>query len=244
MEEVRAFLESSTIHGLAYVSTTRKHIKLFWILVIITGFIGAGVLIHQSFKAWDESPIKTTIETRPIREMTFPKVTVCPPKNTFTDLNYDLVTLKNMTLDNGTRNELSHYAVELLYDYLYKASMKNLSILEDNDRPYNWYQGYNDLSVPSSRKGYLETKVKTSAISGTISTKHFWEEFDAAKVEQKFYHQIDVTPPDAVKNNPNVTLHFDVKKILMTELSSGDGKDRFYISKCSQIIGRHASHVP
>ena len=106
MEHFRSFLESSTIHGLSYISTTGKYVRLFWILVVLSGFAGAGIIIYQSFEAWDESPVKTTIETRPISEITFPVVTVCPPKNTFTDLNHDLMILQNMTLDNSTRREL------------------------------------------------------------------------------------------------------------------------------------------
>ena len=67
------FLESSSIHGLNYISTTRKCVKLFWILVVFTGFTGAAILVHQSFQSWEESPVSTTIETRPIPEITFPK---------------------------------------------------------------------------------------------------------------------------------------------------------------------------
>ena len=88
MESIRNFLESSTIHGLSYISTTRKYVRVFWILVVIGGFSGAGVLIFTAFQSWADSPVKTTIETHPISEITFPKVTVCPPKNTFTNLNY------------------------------------------------------------------------------------------------------------------------------------------------------------
>ena len=115
MENWREFFESSTIHGLAYIATGRRYVRLFWILVVIVGFTGAGYMIYQSFQSWAGSPIKTTIETLPITEMiTFPKVTVCPPKNTYTDLNYDLMMTENMTLDNDTRQELTNYAVELL----------------------------------------------------------------------------------------------------------------------------------
>ena len=90
MEVLRTFLESSTIHGLVYISTTKKNLaRIFWILVVITGFIGAGVMIYNSFQSWRDSPVKTTTETLPITEITFPKVTVCPPKNSYTDLNYD-----------------------------------------------------------------------------------------------------------------------------------------------------------
>ena len=90
MQDIKDFLESSTIHGLTYISTTKKIVKLFWIFVVIFGFTGAGVLIYQSFEAWAQSPVSTIVETMPISKITFPKVTVCPPKNTYTNLNYDL----------------------------------------------------------------------------------------------------------------------------------------------------------
>ena len=98
MENITSFLESSTIHGLAYVTTGKKYVRLFWIIVVILGFTGASVLIYQSFDDWGRNPIKTTIETHSISALTFPKVTVCPPKNTYTDLNYDLMMTENMTL--------------------------------------------------------------------------------------------------------------------------------------------------
>ena len=82
MEIVTNFLETTTIHGLAYIATGRKYIRLFWILIVIAGFTGASVIIYSSFQSWAESPVKTTIETLPITEITFPKVTVCPPKKT------------------------------------------------------------------------------------------------------------------------------------------------------------------
>ena len=98
MEDIRIFLESSSIGGLNQIAAGRRYVRLFWILVVTSGFIGAGYLIYQSFQSWNESPVKTTIESHPIAEITFPKLTVCPPKNTYTDLNYDLMMTENMTL--------------------------------------------------------------------------------------------------------------------------------------------------
>ena len=81
MENFRNFLESSTIHGLIYISSSKKHIeRLFWILIVIGGFTCSGVLIYQSFDTWAETPITTTIETLPIEDIIFPTVTVCPPR--------------------------------------------------------------------------------------------------------------------------------------------------------------------
>ena len=114
MDGIRTYLESTTVHGLTYISTTRKYARLFWILTVISGFLGAGYLIKESFDGWDESPVKTTIETLPISEITFPKVTVCPPKNTFTDLNYDLMMTENITLTKEMRDEMFNYALEII----------------------------------------------------------------------------------------------------------------------------------
>ena len=99
MENLRNYLEHSTVHGLVYISTTRRLVRFFWILVVLTGFTGAVYLIHTSFKYWQENPIKTTIETRPISEVIFPLITVCPPKGTYTNLNYDLEKTKEMKID-------------------------------------------------------------------------------------------------------------------------------------------------
>ena len=117
MEDINLFFESSTIHGLSYISTSKRSlVKLLWMTIVVTGFSGAAVLIHQSFQAWEESPITTTVETRSTKEMRFPKVTVCPPKNTYTDLNYDLMMLENTTLDADTRNRLAENANDIMYD--------------------------------------------------------------------------------------------------------------------------------
>ena len=139
MEGVRSFLESSSIHGLVYISTTKRLLKIFWTIVVIAGFTVAGIMIYQSVQDWKDNPVTTTVETVSIKEITFPKVTVCPPKNTFTDLNYDLMRTENMTLDNETRYDLSNYARELIYDDLFDNMLKNSSILNDNDRYLNWY---------------------------------------------------------------------------------------------------------
>ena len=49
-----------------YLSQNRRNVRLFWIIVIISGFVGSVILIYQSFQSWSESLVTTTIETRPI----------------------------------------------------------------------------------------------------------------------------------------------------------------------------------
>ena len=220
------FLDSSSIHGLNYISTTRKSVKLFWILVVFTGFTGAAILVHQSFQSWEESPVSTTIETRPIPELTFPKVTVCPPKSTFTDLNYDLVKIQNRTLDKNTREGLAKYAVELVQEELYNMIMKNLSILQDDEKYYNWYHGYSLIGLPyiKAQKYELFYTMRTYATSGTFYTNYFGDKFDAYKVNSDVSYNIEIIFPESILQDDNASLHIKFEKNSLTDLSSGHDK--------------------
>ena len=69
----------------------QRKARFFWILVVIFGFSIAFYMIVSSFQNWSENPATTTIETLKIDKITFPKVSVCPPKRTFLNLNYDIM---------------------------------------------------------------------------------------------------------------------------------------------------------
>ena len=101
MEHIKQFLESSTIHGLNYISSTRKWSSFLWICIVIAGFSGAFYIISQSFLTWQESPIITTVDVLPMSQIKFPKVTVCPPRGTYTSLNYDIMLAEKITLDKN-----------------------------------------------------------------------------------------------------------------------------------------------
>ena len=255
MEHIKNFLETSTIHGLTYISTTKKFVRIFWTLVVIAGFTGAGVIIYQSFQAWKESPIKTTMESKPIREMTLPKVTVCPPKDTYTDLNYDLTRTKNMTLKNDTKDELTEIAVMLLYDQLFDSIMKNLSDFHEEERYYNWYHGYTEITLPRFRYGTSYTygergtnyMMSTTSTSGTFATPHFGEKFDADKVDTHFFYLLNIVPPISesfFRSNSsykNVTLHFELERTLLKDLTTG--KDEFYSSVPVEMNQEKETHI-
>ena len=218
MEGVRTFLESSTIHGLTYISTTRKYARLFWFLVVITGFSGASWLIKESFDSWSETPVKTTMETLPISEIKLPKVTVCPPKNTFTDLNYDLMMTENTTLTQKMRDELFKYAVEVINEDSFTAN--NWTKLHEEDRFYNWYHGYTEITSPDyDVKLGLKLKIITAATSGVVTTEHFGEQLMSELIERKLYYLIEVSPPESVKRKKSVTLHFKMEKVSMAGLA-------------------------
>ena len=218
MEVVKSFLDSSTIHGLSYISQTKKYSRLFWATVVITGFIGAIYLIQKSFQSWSDSPIKTTLETLPITDIRFPKVTVCPPKNTFTDLNYDLMQAGNKTMTEEMKDEIFKYVVEIIEEDLFDTEMQKF---HEADRFFNWYHGYTRMSLVSlSPFGVLEGFIRTSASSGVVTTPFYGEKFQKDLVELKTKYKIRVYTPSSVRYNENVTLHFKMEKVSMTGLLS------------------------
>ena len=46
MENIKLFLETSTIHGLSYIAGSRPWVRLFWIITVIAGFTLAGTLME------------------------------------------------------------------------------------------------------------------------------------------------------------------------------------------------------
>ena len=214
MEGVRTFLESSSIHGLSYVSTKNKYIQLFWIFVVTFGFCAAGFLINESFQSWADSPVKTTIETLPIADLKFPKVTVCPPKNTFTDLNYDVMMTENMTLTSEGSKEFQNYVQNLVENHVF---MDEFDELEDTDKFYNWYNGYTwfYISPQNKKKGShsITYFLSTSSTSGTISTKYFGEKLKPHLVEKKINYQVQIHAPESVSKSKNSTLHIMIEKL-------------------------------
>ena len=181
-------------------------------------------MINLSFNNWADNPIKTTIKTQPITKLTLPKVTVCPPKNTFTNLNYDLMLLENMTFERDTRDELTHYAVEMIQDNVFNEVMRNLSLLEEENRYYNWYHGFSDIILPfwgqdsfgcttlDCLKIGLRYNILTKATSGKISTQKYAEKFNSSNVEKNFINYVKFFVPKIVREKANITLHFDIDK--------------------------------
>ena len=142
MESFKQFLDTASINGLNHISSTRKWSRLFWINLVTLGFVVSIFLIWESFQSWTDNPVRTTTKTVPMTEIKFPKLTVCPPKNTFTDLNYDLVLTENVTITKEKRNELYEYAVELIDEHVY---MDPWGKLHEENRCLNWYTGFTSM---------------------------------------------------------------------------------------------------
>ena len=227
METVNSFLGASSIHGVSHIATSRKSFKLFWIFVVFSGFLMAGVLIQQAFKSWNENPITTTIETVPISEMTLPNITVCPPKNTFTDLNYELKITENMTIDNDTREELFNLAMDLLLNAHFLEVMKNQSVLQVEKRYFNWYHGYTEIERATHSYGQLHFFLTTTATTGTISTPDFGKKFNSSKIDPSVRLNVQINGPESFNTFDNHSFIIKLEFNLIKSISKGHGRFSF-----------------
>ena len=141
------FLESSTIHGLVYISRSRSKLaKALWICIKSLGFITAGYLIYDSFNDWSESPTITSVETLPISEVPVPEVAICPPLGSNTTLNYDLTIADNITIDNETKKALVKLAnLEFMKSY-HSTCVEDNNFYESKDIE-NVFKGLRSLTL-------------------------------------------------------------------------------------------------
>ncbi|XP_059093651.1 uncharacterized protein LOC131888743 [Tigriopus californicus] len=73
------FCESSTIHGTYFWGESRSTLgKSFWVLIVLFGVISAALIINNSFIAWKDNPVITSVTQIPIEQVPFPSVTICP----------------------------------------------------------------------------------------------------------------------------------------------------------------------
>ena len=209
---MKEFLESSTIHGLSYISTSKTLlVKYLWVAIVITGFLISGILIFQSLKKWNNSPVGTTEETLAISEVSFPKITVCPPKGTHTALNYFLEKIKseNATLDEEKQKELNATASKLVEQRESWELMMDSLEFKERRKFRNWYEGISSVSfqferirLPDSIIQTIENRasgenpywvfsqnfrMETNSSSGSVETPWFGKTFE----EATFFPELD-----------------------------------------------------
>ena len=213
MESFKQFLDTASINGLNHIASTRKWTRLFWINLVTLGFVVSTFLIWESFQSWTDNPVRTTTKTVPMTEIKFPKLTVCPPKDTFTDLNYDLMLTEHVTITKDKRDELYEYVVELIDENVY---MDPWDKIHEENRFLNWYTGFTSMhEQPYYGELFYKYTVVTSATSGVITSQYFRESYDPKLLENRFAYVINVFPARSIRYNKNVTLHFKLEKLTL-----------------------------
>ena len=226
LEELNQFLSSSTIHGLAHIPASQRLWRLFWILIVTAGFTVSSVLIWMSFSGWRESPISTTIAIKPITELRFPNITVCPPRNTATVLNYHLELAKAGSLSNQTRQELREYFYQNLLEIGYEEMWRNLSLHLEQDGLRKWYLGLSQITLP-----YFNTELDrmfyyygTVAPSGEVTTPLFGQPWNITNFDRAYYYRVIFYKPWKDTARP-ISIVFQLEQDILTELTGQDEMD-------------------
>ena len=158
------------------------------------GFTGAGYLIHSSYSAWQESPVATSIETHPIDGLDFPIVTVCPPKDSNTALNYDLMKADNTSLTENDRKDLKNKILEVMLKPSYDKYIQTMIATANNKSLNRMYGGYQSVPKPFGKNG-LEIEVWNK--DGCIWTPWFGEDYDESyHLEDRQHHTVLQFPED------------------------------------------------
>ena len=235
MDFLKEYLESSSVHGFLYVSKAKHFLaKILWLCIVIIGFTSATLMISSAFKNWEDSPIKTNIETLPISQLNFPRITVCPPKNSYTSLNIDIVESEKKTLDNKTRVKLYEEILERVDEKQMNRIFSNFSLMNESGRLFNWFEGKSNFSHPSyyPPKDTMFYKIVTMNSYGEISSKYFGENFNKTKLNdiRQIIFMIEVWVPEIMLQYDNSTFSFEINQVAIRDNDIESGFDDFHIS--------------
>ena len=217
--DLTSFLSNSTIHGLVHIPPARRLTRLFWVFVVVAGLMGSTFLIVKSFRGWQESPVSTSVEILPINQFTFPEVTVCPPRDSFTLLNYDLVLADRIILDDDVRAKLLTVLSETVLTAGYQDVLNDLNKFYEADRAKNWYEGLSKINLPywnafSQQKYY---KPETLARSGQIVSPFYGEAWTEDKFEAAVLWRLLIHRP---WSQAGASLEVAVEQDMITEIGS------------------------
>ena len=107
--------------------------RCVWFVIVCLAFASAGIIIGRSLSDWQDSPIATSITTRPLEELAFPQVTICPREGTNTALNHDLIKAENNSLNGESRATLQKAAYDIFTTSTYQKYIDAIIDLVGND---------------------------------------------------------------------------------------------------------------
>ena len=174
MHVAKEFLESSTIHGLSYISTAKSRCGRFaWLLVVLVCTTIAFMLISNSYRAWSVAPVSTSTSTHSITKLKFPNVTICPPKGSNTGLNYDLANADNSLLKENDIEELQTYTKHLFIVGPQESFVETMKELRNDENIRNCYIGRDEFTTPHNDRFVM----KTGGLKGSFKSPLFGEEY-------------------------------------------------------------------
>ena len=155
----------------------------------------------------------------------FIRVSVCPPVNTSTNLNKDLLNTENVALNREARDELVKLAAVWLEGNVAKDLFEELRSLKEENQWKNWYLGYTVVRLPytdyNQRRMY---KIFSTAVPGSASSPLFRQEFSEDTFRKKIIPNYIIYLPDSITAPGNLSMVFQIQMDLKETYG---GKDMF-----------------
>ena len=240
MDILREFLESSTIHGLAHISTSRsKRAKLAWFICVLVSFSIAIFLIWKTTKEIQDDPFSTAITTHPIGELDFPMVTICPPKGTNTAINNGLMKAKK-PLTEKQKEQLKNATRKIFIDEPFLDFSNFLFAVANKANIRKMCEAFQSIPKPMSSSGL---EIRTNALSGSLTSSGYNEGKTLGQARTKVHYVIELP------SNGSLNLQLKVEANGIVEYKEGSvfkyvSKGYSFdnaIAQCGQLGGQLAS---
>ena len=89
-------------------------------------------------------------------------MTVCPPRNSFTNLNPDIVRSSKISLSEEQRQALSQQVSEVVFTSNMESKLATYTEYEEAERYRNQYQGLSRILLPVERGSGSLVRIKYS----------------------------------------------------------------------------------
>ena len=169
----------------------------------------------------------TTIETKAISELNLPVVTVCPPKGTFTNLNYDLVTINNTLMGEDQIKSLKTFIHKAIIDQEFEAVSEEDKSYMIKGKYESWFKGITQFTLP-------ETKTKTTfylwttASVGEAETPNFGADYSKKSFPLKLSYILLIFPPKNITSTKDKLFNLEIQ--VNTKKYEGEGSEWIEIS--------------
>lgn len=224
MESCTEFLETTTIHGIPRIGSAKKILKLFWLLIVFIGFSSAFYLIYNALKSYQESPIMTTLETFPIAEAKFPKVTVCPPKGTLTNMNYDLTKVGGKSMSGDDKEEFVKVVTDLIIDQEIQDIVEQDSSYKMENKYKSWFHGFTQFELPQfkQKESFI---IFSTENSSAIETPYYGQNYSSSTFPFKLNYILAVHPPSNVTDPENYRSVLEIEMDTKEDKIDGGGEE-------------------
>ena len=196
MKLLDEFLSISTIHGSAQISQANSLLlKSAWVAIVTLCFGFAVFLISSSYTDWNKSPVSSVTTTRPISDLQFPDVTVCPPRGSNTVLNHVLDQVTDEKVTPGLREHLRDTVMEIFMEKPSRMFATDMAHLIN----IHTLKNLEEEGAMAVKKNITSISIEPTLPEGIISTPGF------SDPEYK---------GDFFKSSHSVHFHLDVSLVL------------------------------